>query len=568
MLHALEETDRSQHRSIDPGLESDGAPAIVVVPPVAGSTRRPSSTFAAIAIPADGARPYAYKWVIGGVILAAVMELVDSSIVNVAFSHMAANLGATIDEITWVAVGYILAAVIVLPMTGWLGARFGRKRYFLWSVAVFTVASVMCGTAASLGSLVLWRVVQGVGGGALISTSQAILFESFPPAEKATASALFGIGMMVGPALGPTLGGIIVERYTWPWIFLVNVPFGVLAFILVFLYYRRDPAERTAGGVDAFGFVLLAAGIGALQFVLERGEHYDWFSSRLMVALAAVAVSALVTMVWWELRTDHPVLDLRVLRHPSLTSATTQASAVGMALYGSVFALPLYLQTLLGYDAETTGWLIFPSAVASAVSMIAAGRLLRVVQPRTLVAIGTVVLAGSMFMHGTLTTESGAGDVHLPVILRGLGFGLIFVPVTTAAFVGLPAREMPHGTALFNLMRQLGGSVGIAIVATLLTTATARHRAALVEHVTVYDAATSDRLAAYSRAFHAAGSDSTTASRQALALLDRQVERQAAMLAYRDAFRLLGLVVLCSLPLVLLLRRPSPGAPSPSVDVH
>jgi DHA2 family multidrug resistance protein len=509
---------------------------------------------------------YRNKWPIAiGVILAAVMELVDSSIVNVAFSKMSASLGATIDEITWVAVGYILAAVIVLPMTGWLGARFGRKRYFLSSVAVFTAASVLCGTSTSLEGLVAWRIVQGLGGGALISTSQAILFESFPAEEKAMAAALFGIGMMIGPALGPTLGGIIVERSTWPWIFLVNVPFGVLAFLLVAGFYRADQAsQRSKTRIDAFGFALLVIGIGALQFVLERGEHYDWFESHLIVSLTATATISLLTMIWWELRTDAPVIDLRVLRHPSLASAAAQSTAIGMALYGSIFALPLYLQSLLQFDAETTGYLILPSAIASAVTMLIAARIARVSHPALPVALGTLILAASMFMHGTLTTQSGSGDIHLPIILRGIGFGMIFVPVTTAAFVGLSPREMPHGTALFNLMRQLGGSIGIAAVATKLTTATARHRAALVEHVTAGDPLTRERLAVMTRALRTVSTDSITASHRALAALDHQVEAQAQMLAYRDVFVLLGIVVLASLPLVLLLRRPPRGAPAPS----
>lgn len=512
---------------------------------------------------------FANKWPIAfGVILGAVMELVDSSIVNVAFSQMSGNLGATIDEITWVAVGYILAAVIVLPMTGWLGARFGRKRYYLSSVALFTAASVLCGLATSLEGLVLWRIVQGIGGGALIATSQAILYESFPPGEKAMASALFGIGMMVGPALGPTLGGIIVERYSWPWIFLVNVPFGLLAFGLVAVYFRRDPPRAPdVGRADALGFVLLAVGIGALQFVLERGEHYDWLESRLIAALAVTAAAAMVTMVWWELRTRTPVLDLRVFRHRSLTAATVSASAVGMALYGSVFALPLYMQSLLHYTAETAGWVLLPSAVASAVSMLAAARLLKLVPARWLVAAGTLVLASSMFMHGTLTTESGRHEMFWPVLLRGLGFGLIFVPITTAAFVGLAPREMPHGAALFNLARQLGGSIGIALVATQLTTATARHRADLVEHLSASDPVTQAQLTGMTAQFLPTSQDEPTAARRAIALLDRRVEAQAQMLAYRDAFAFLGLVVLGSLPLVLLLRRPAVTAALPQ-DVH
>ncbi|MDB4948503.1 MAG: hypothetical protein JWM27_1152 [Gemmatimonadetes bacterium] len=547
-------------RVVATGLAAAPPPPRLAVTPPAGPPT-----------PAAPREAFAYKWPIAlGVILAAVMELVDSSIVNVAFSQMSGNLGATIDEITWVAVAYILAAVIVLPMTGWLAARFGRKRYFLASVALFTAASVLCGLATSLEGLVLWRIVQGVGGGALIATSQAILYESFPPAEKAMASALFGIGMMVGPALGPTLGGVIVERWSWPWIFLVNVPLGVVAFLLVAAYFRPDPPRaRDVGGVDVPGFALLAVGIGSLQFVLERGEHYDWFSSRLVAGLAATAAASLVAMVWWELRTPAPVLDLRVFRHRSLAAATLSASAVGMALYGSVFALPLYMQSLLHYTAETAGWVLFPSAVASAVSMLSAARLMKVVPAPWIVAAGTVVLAASMFMHGTLTTESGRPDMFWPVLLRGLGFGLIFVPITTVAFVGLAPREMPHAAALFNLARQLGGSVGIALVATQLITATARHRAGLVEHVTVFDQVTREQLGGTTARLRLAGADELTAGRRAVALLDRRVQVQAQMLAYRDAFGFLGLVVLGSLPLVLLLRRPSPSAASlPPPDVH
>lgn len=515
------------------------------------------------------ADPHRYKWWIAiGVILAAVMELIDSSIVNVAFSQMSGNLGATIDEITWIAVGYILAAVIVLPMTGWLAARFGRKRYFLSSVAVFTAASVACGMATSLESLVVWRIIQGLGGGALIATSQAILYESFPTHERALASALFGIGMMVGPALGPTLGGIIVERYTWPWIFLVNVPFGLIAFALIATYYRADPprAEQVARA-DALGFALLAVGIGALQFVLERGEHYDWFESRLIVGLAATAATTLLGMVWWELRTASPVLDLRVFRYRSLTAATLSATAVGMALYGSVFALPLYMQSLLHYTAETAGWVLLPSAIASAVSMLTAARLMKFVSARVLVALGTIVLATSMFMNGSLTTLSGRPDMLLPVILRGLGFGLIFVPTTTTAFVGLSARELPHGAALFNLSRQLGGSIGIALVATKLITATAVHRADLVERITADDPTTRAQIRGMTAQARLTSSDDFTAARRALALLDRRIEGQAQMLAYRDAFSFLGFVVIGSLPLVLLLRRPT-AATAPPADVH
>jgi MFS transporter, DHA2 family, multidrug resistance protein len=525
---------------------------------------------AAAAVTADAPpAAYRYKWPIAiGVILAAVLELVDTSIVNVALNQMSANLGATLDEVTWVAVAYILAAVIVLPMTGWLASRFGRKRYFLASIAIFTVASVCCGLSGSLNTLILWRIIQGIGGGALISTSQAILFESFPQSEKATASAVFGIGAMLGPALGPTLGGIIVEHYTWPWIFLVNIPFGILAYILTARFYRHDPpVSTTLPKIDVLGVALLAIGLGSLQFVLERGEHYDWFESHLIASLAVTAAIGLGTLIWWELHTRAPILDLRVLRHPSLAGACVQMFAAGMALYGSVFALPLYMQTLLGFNAETTGWQIFPSAIASGITMMATARVLPYIHPRIPVALGVLVLAGSMFMHATLTTQSGSPDLYLPVILRGVGFGLIFVPITTGAFATLAVREVPAGAALFNLCRQLGGSVGIAIVATQLTTATARHRAQLVEHVVVGAPLTDARLASLTRYFLRTTPDSLYAARRALAALDHQVEGQASMLAFRDAFTLLGIVVVLSIPLVMLLRRPKTIS-APSAEVH
>ncbi|MFL5576557.1 MAG: DHA2 family efflux MFS transporter permease subunit [Gemmatimonadaceae bacterium] len=510
----------------------------------------------------SAADPYAHKWLIAiGVTLASVMELIDTSIVNVALSQMSANLGVTLDEVTWVTVGYILASVIVLPMTGWLSSYFGRKRYFAWSIVIFTVASFFCGAAGSLGSLVFWRIVQGIGGGALISTSQAILFESFPPHQKTLAAAVFGIGMMVGPAIGPTLGGVIVDRYSWPWIFYVNLPFGVFALLMVLTYVQDSRFQQRAGKIDVLGFVLLAAGIGSLQFVLERGEHYDWFESRLITALLATSVVALAVMVWWELTTDEPVLDLRVLRNRSLAAGSLFAAALGMGLYGSIFALPIFLQQLLGWDAETTGWVLFPGAIGSALAMFGIARFGGKLDLRWLVAIGAVLMVASMWMHSHFTTQSGQHDFLWPVALRGVATGLMFVPLATSALAGLAGRDLAQGTAIFNLTRQLGGSIGIAVLATRLTTTTAANRAALVEHIGAYDPETRERLFMMTRGFMARGADSLTAAHRAVAALDRQVQGQALMLSFEDIFRMVGVIMLASIPLVLLLRRPSGGAP-------
>jgi len=322
------------------------------------------------------ADPYAYKWFIAvGVTLASVIELIDTSIVNVALTDLSASLGASIDEVTWITVGYILASVIVLPMTGWLSQYFGRTRYFLGSIAIFTVASFFCGASHTLNELIFWRIVQGLGGGALISTSQSILFESFPRNEQTLAAAVFGIGMMVGPAIGPTLGGVIVDRYEWPWIFYINLPVGVLAFLMVSAYVKEAPYRVKPKEIDFVGIGLLAVGIGSLQFVLERGEHYDWFDSRMILALTVVSAVSLVAMVWWELRVDEPILNLRVLKDRSLASASAAAVMLGMALYGSIFAVPLLMQGILRFDAETTGWMLFPGAVGSAMAMAVIGRL-------------------------------------------------------------------------------------------------------------------------------------------------------------------------------------------------
>ncbi len=507
---------------------------------------------------APHADPYAFKWMIAlGVTLASMMELVDTSIINVALSDMSANLGATIDEITWVSVGYILASVVVLPMTGWLSSYFGRKRYFLWSIAIFTVASFFCGQAHSLTSLVVWRIVQGLGGGALISTSQAILFEAFPPAEMTMAAAVFGIGMMIGPAIGPTLGGLIVDRFTWPWIFFVNLPIGLLALMVVSAYVRDSVHQSKPGRIDIPGFALLALGIGSLQFVLERGEYHDWFASGLIVGFSIVAAVSLLLMIWWELRVDEPVLNLRILRDRSLASGSVFAFVLGMALYGSVFALPLFMQILLGYDAETTGWLLLPGALGSAFAMFGIARFGDRIDMRWLVVGGALILAYSMHLHANFTLETGPHDFLWPVFLRGFGTGMMFVPLASSALANLHGRDMAEGTAIFNLTRQLGGSMGIAFLATRLTAATARNRAVLTEHVSLYDPATRERLAAMTHAFNGAGFDPLSAARKAFGALAGQLQLQALTLSYEGTFRLVGIIMVCSIPLVLLLRRPS-----------
>lgn len=509
---------------------------------------------------APAAPDFSRKWLVAaGVTLGSVIELIDTSIVNVALAPMSANLGVTIDEITWVSVGYILASVIVLPMTGWFAAFFGRKRYFLGSIVIFTVASFFCGTAHTLTELVVFRILQGVGGGALISTAQAILFDAFPYEERTLASAIFGIGMMIGPAIGPTLGGVIVDRYDWPWIFFINLPVGLLATFLVSAYvHDRGPAVRP-GRVDVPGFALLAIGIGALQFVLERGQHYDWLESPLIYFALTASVVALLLMVWWELRVEEPVLNLRVLRDRSLWSGSIAGAALGMALYGSVFALPIFAEQLLRLDAESTGWLMLPGALGSAVAMVMIARTAGkgTIDGRIFVVIGACILSFSMFQHSRFTLATGPHDMLWPIALRGFGTGMMFVPLTTSAMAGLYGRDLGQGAAIFNLSRQLGGSIGIAALATLMTRYGVQYGAIVSQHVSLYDPAVQQRLAAMTQAFMPTSPDAATAQGRALAALARQVRGQGMVLTFEQIFRLVGLIVLMIIPLVFLLKKPS-----------
>jgi len=504
---------------------------------------------------AAAADPYAHRYIIAvTVTLAAVMELLDTSIVNVAIPHMMGNLGATLDQIAWVSTGYIVANVVVLPITGWLSSLIGRRRYFAGSIALFTIASFFCGNAHTLTQLVAFRILQGLGGGALLSTAQSVLYEVFPPAEYGIAMAIFGMGVMVGPTLGPTLGGYITDAWSWPWIFYINLPFGAIAFLLTLAYLRDSRHAQKIGGIDYPGLALLAIGIGALQTLLERGERLDWFASRQIVLLAILSVSALAALVWHELRTPHPVIDLRVLANRQLAAGVAFGGMLGVCLYATVFVLPVYLQVLRGYTANQTGMVILPGALASAFTMAFIGRFRGRYDPRAAITIGVLIFAVSMWMHGHFTTQSGNGDFLLPLILRGLGLGLIFVPLTNLAIAELPMAKIPTATGLFNLFRQLGGSIGIAISVTLVARFQAMNHARLAEHVTAFDPAVRERLAGLTANMTAHGAPAGVAASRALAILDGQVTRQAMMLSFERLFLLFGVAFVLGLPLLLLMR--------------
>jgi DHA2 family multidrug resistance protein len=510
---------------------------------------------AAAAVQPGAQAPAVNKWVIAGtVMLGTIMAVLDSSIVNVALPDMTASLGSTLEQITWVVAGYILANVIIMPILGLLSARFGRKNFYMFSVALFTLASALCGMAGSLGTMVAARVLQGIGGGALITLSQAIIRETFPPEEQGTAMGLYGMGVVLAPAIGPTLGGWITDNWSWPWVFFVNVPIGILNLVLI-QRYIHDPSYlvREKGRIDWLGLALMTAGLGSLQLMLEQGETYDWFQSGYILLLTTLAAGGLILFVWRELTTERPAVDLRILRNLPFASATLIGGILGMALNGSIFLLPLFLQQLLGYSAMRSGMTLIPRSLSMAFLMPVAGRLYNRLGPRKMVGAGLIVSAYGFWSMSQLTTSVGARDLLLPQLWQGVGFSLIFVALSTAALASIERPQMTAAAGLYNVVRQVFGSIGISLVASELARGTGKYHAVLAEHVTYANPAAVSWLARVTAGLQAKGADAATAGRQALRMLDVQMVRQAAVLAYNHIFVLIAFLFAVSVPLVLLL---------------
>ncbi|HEY6236373.1 MAG TPA: DHA2 family efflux MFS transporter permease subunit [Candidatus Elarobacter sp.] len=473
------------------------------------------------------------------VMLGLIMAIIDTSIVNVALNDMAGNLGSSIDEIGWVATGYILANVIVMPLNGWLTARFGRRNFYAACVALFTVASFMCGTATTVWQLVFYRVIQGFGGGALQPTAQAILFESYPPEKRANAMAIFGLGAMVGPALGPTLGGVIVDNYSWPLIFYINIPIGIAAFIMTMLYIR-DPAylERDKSPVDVLGLGLLTAGVASVQYVLERGQREDWFSSSTIVILSAVAVVSLVVFCWREWHDPRPLVDLKVFKSRAFSAGNVIGIITGFGLFGTALVLPLFLQNVLGFTATETGLVLLPGAIATAISMPVASQLTKRVDGRVMIAFGLLLFAGSAWWMGGINQSSGYWDVFWPRALQGFALGFLFVPLSTATLGEIARARMANATGIYTLIRQLGGSLGIAILQFLQIRYADNAYSALASGVTPANPSVSQ----YLRDLHGTA-----------AQLYQMVMLNATVISYDMVLRLCGIIFVVSIPLVMLL---------------
>jgi DHA2 family multidrug resistance protein len=503
---------------------------------------------------------YGYRRVIITItaIFCALLEIVDTTIVNVALNEMRGNLGATLTEVGWVITAYAIANVIVVPMTSWLSQQFGRRNYFAASIIIFTVASFLCGNATNIWELVLFRFIQGLGGGALLVTSQTIITESYPPEKRGMAQAIYGLGVIIGPTLGPPLGGFIVDHYSWPLIFYINIPIGIIATLLT-LQFVRSPkyAEKTSRkDIDWAGIGLLAVSIGSLQYILEKGHEDDWFSSNMIVLLTVVAVFGIFFFIWRELTYRNPIVDLRVLKNGNLRVGTILSFILGFGLYGSTFIIPLYTQSVLGWTAQQSGALMIPAALTTAFMMPIIGNLLqRGVPQQYLVAAGMFLFAVfSWWSHSVLTPDTGKEAFFWPLIVRGVGMGMLFIPITTLSLSSLKGQDIGKGAAFTGMMRQLGGSFGIAAITTYLSTSAVSHRMDLISRLDVNNPSVINRLEGMKASFMAKGMGASQALAAAYRSMEGAVMKQATVLSYMDVFMYLALLFVICIPIVLVVK--------------
>jgi len=506
--------------------------------------------------------PQINPWLVAIAVMSSTfMEVLDTTVVNVSLPHIAGSLSSSTDEATWTLTSYLVANAIILPMTGWLASNFGRKRLLIASVTGFTIASFCCGLAPSLPFLIIFRIIQGACGGGLQPLSQAILLEAFPPDKRGQAMAFWALGIVVAPMLGPVAGGWLTDNYSWRWVFYINVPIGVVALILTQLFVW-DPSylRKKAAGIDFWGIGLLVVGMGSLQIMLDQGQEEDWFQSHFIIVLAVLAVVGLGGLIARELNTDHPIIDLSVFRYRTYAIGTFLMTGVGFVLYGSTVLLPLLMQVLLGYTATHAGVTNLPRGLASFLCMPLIGILVGKVDPRKLLAAGLIGSAIAMFRLSQLSLDVSSSAFWVPLMLQGAALGLVFVPLTTVTNDPIPREKMGSATSIFNLMRNIGASIGIAMVQTLQFRKQQAHLTFLGENVRSASGQAMRMLQGLRAAFIAAGADPETATRKATATMWGIVQRQAAMLAYNDVFLILAIMFLVMLPFTLLMKRPKSGA--------
>ena len=512
------------------------------------------------------AHPDVNPWIIAiAVMCATFMEILDTTVVNVSLPHIAGSMSATVEESTWALTSYLVANAIILPITGWLGNYFGRKRVLMLSVIGFTTSSVLCGMAPNLPALIVFRIMQGASGGALQPLSQAVMLEAFPPQDRGKAMAFWGFGVVVAPMLGPVLGGWITDNYSWRWVFYINLPIGVASVILTRMFIFDPPyIRRPKSGIDYWGIGLLALAIAALQIVLDKGNEADWFSSHLILILAVVSVFALVLFIAWEFFVPHPVVELRVFRSRSYATGVVLMTVVGFVLYGSLVLLPIFLQQLLGYPAVEAGIAMFPRGLGSFLMMPVTGILLSHFDARKLLGMGVLGAAVSMWQLSEINLNAGYWNIFWPQFLQGLSLSLLFVPLTTVTMAPIPKETMGNATSLFNLLRNLGGSIGIAFATTYLSRRQQIHQSVLSSNVTDLNPNARAVIGTLSGAMQQAGGDASQSLQRAYGIVQGMVSRQASMLSFLDTFRLMAVIFIVVLPLLLLFRRAGKSGETPA----
>jgi MFS transporter, DHA2 family, multidrug resistance protein len=526
-----------------------------------------SQTAAPPAAPSQQNPAHINPWLIAiAVMLSTFMEVLDTTVVNVSLPHIAGSLSATIDEATWTLTSYLVSNAIILPLTGWLSNFFGRKRMLMLSVTGFTISSFMCGLAPTLPFLVVCRVIQGACGGSLQPISQAVLLESFPPQDRGKAMGFWGLGIVVAPLLGPVLGGWLTDSYSWRWVFYINVPIGVASIIMTRLFVF-DPhyIKRASSKIDYWGIGMLAVGIGLLQVVLDKGQEKDWFATTWITAVAIAAVAALISFMARELIIDHPVVQLRVFKDRTYSTGVFLMSMLGVGLYGTTVLIPLILQTLLGYPALRAGIAMAPRGLGSFIAMPIVGLIMSKFDPRKMLALGLFVCALTLFQFSALDRSAGYWDFFWPQLEMGLSLGLVFVPLTTITMSGIAKEKMGNATSLFNLVRNLGGSIGISAVNTMEQRLQQTNTNVLGAHVNPFSTGARNMMNMMEGLMVSRGGDAVAAAHQARAMIFGLVQREAAMISYNTIFKSLGVLFMALLPFILIMRRPSAKAPAAAV---
>jgi len=500
------------------------------------------------------------KWLISlAVILPTLIEVIDTSVVNVSLDHIRGSLSAGLDEATWAITAYLVSNAIIIPITGWLTRIFGRKRYLMFSIILFTVSSLMCGLSGSLASLIFFRVLQGIGGGGLQPISQSILLETFPVEQHGMAMALFGVGVMFGPIIGPILGGWITDTWSWNWIFFINIPIGIISCVLIWMFIQDPPyLKRIRARIDYAGLFLIAAGLGCLQVVLDKGQREDWFSSGFIVWMSLIAACALIAFIIVELRSPEPVVNLRAFKNRSFSSGNIIMFISFFVLFGSIVLIPLYLQQLMGYNAFLAGLALAPGGIATLIAMPVAGKLVSKINPKWILITGIFVSAYSSFMMAQFNIYTDFDMVVRSRFIMGIGMGLVFIPLTNLTLSTIRKEEMGNATGIFNLLRNLGGSFGVAFVTTLLVRRGQFHQSRLGEHLHSLDPH-------YQAGLGYLSGRTGMHTESATGFIYQNLIRQSSMFAFSDAFYISGVIMICIIPLVFLMRR---GVNNSGVSVH